>query len=225
MAWIARNSHLTDEETQNNGRIVASFFMAQGWNKKSVAALCGCMQQESQINPMLWQEYMPEWGPETGYGLVQWTPATRLTEKVDIWHLGNYQDGTVQCMCILGEYNTTDSDYKEWWIRSGWNLTFEQWAHNTAGLDAQTLAYYFVNNYLRPFDPTNPNYGRYAAAWEQYMESGEFPDTPTPTPTPGPGPQPPGPQPDLPIDFTQPWSVLFLKGSNGRRQRVFYGRR
>lgn len=225
MAWVARNSHLTTEETRNNGRIVASFFLAQGWNKTSVGALCGCMQQESQINPQLWEEGMPEWGDNSGYGLVQWTPATRLTEKCSIWHLGDYQDGTVQMMCLLGEYNTTDSDLAEWFPRYGWNMSFHDWAHNTQGLDANTLAYYFVNNYLRPADPANPNYGTYAVQWAQYIESGDFPDTPTPGPTPGPGPTPPGPTPGQPIDFSQPWSMILLKGYNGRRQRVFYGRR
>ena len=168
---------------------------------------------------------MPEWGDNSGYGLVQWTPATRLTEKCSIWHLGDYQDGTVQMMCLLGEYNTTDSDLAEWFPRYGWNMSFHDWAHNTQGLDANTLAYYFVNNYLRPADPANPNYGTYAVQWAQYIESGDFPDTPTPGPTPGPGPTPPGPTPGQPIDFSQPWSVILLKGYNGRRQRVFYGRR
>lgn len=223
MAWIQRNTHLTQAETVNNGNIVASFFLARGWDRTSVAALCGCMQQESQINPQLWQEGMPEWGEETGYGLVQWTPASRLVTKCDVWHLGNYQDGTVQLKCLWGEYTTTDSDYQEWWIRSGWYLSFSDWAHNTPGYSAEVLAYYFVNNYLRPFDPANPNYGTYAKQWAQYMESGEFPDTPTPDPGPAPGPSPtPGGQ----IDVKNPTNLVWLlKGWGGRRYELSVNRR
>lgn len=225
MAWISGNRALTQAESDNNGNIVASFFLAQGWSKESVAAITGSMYAESYINPGLWEEGMPEWGRWSGYGLVQWTPASELLEVCDYAHLGDYTDGTVQLQAIMVEYATTVSSLIQWIPTYQWPISFQQWATNSVGYSVDDLTQAFIDNYLRPADPHQPRYQAAAQRWYTIITTGDYPDTPTPTPTPGPGPQPPGPQPGLPIDFTQPWSVLLLKGYNGRRQRVFYGRR
>lgn len=220
MSWIAGNRALTRSESDNNARIVTSFFRQQRWNDMSIAAIVGCMYAESYINPQLWEEGMPQWGSSTGFGLVQWTPATRLSEKAAIWGLGNYMDGTVQLRVIMGEYTTTNSDLKEWFGTNAYPISFRQWATNSVGYDIDNLVQAFIVNYLRPYNPNQPRYQQAARRWYNIMLGGD-PDVPIPGPAPGPGPTPPGPQPGQPLDAA---TVALLRGYTGLRNELFYGR-
>lgn len=71
--------HLTDEEMTVNAKYIYSFLNTRGWSKNAIAGLLGNMQSESSINPNRWQSDNIG-NMSGGYGLVQWTPATKYIE-------------------------------------------------------------------------------------------------------------------------------------------------
>src|SRR5574342_1093430 len=80
MGWIAPaggNTYLTTSQQRNNAQLVANHFIATGWTPNAISALCGNMSGESTMNPNLYEQGYNH-SPSRGYGLVQWTPATKL---------------------------------------------------------------------------------------------------------------------------------------------------
>lgn len=69
---------LTEEQSLENAQLVANHFLTTGWTKNSISAICGNMRHESSINPNVY-EFGFGHDPSKGYGLVQWTPMTKLT--------------------------------------------------------------------------------------------------------------------------------------------------
>ena len=166
--WIAKNDYLTDDEMQNNGEIIWSFFGGrEGWTREAVAALLGNMQGESTVNPGLWESLIPYGG---GYGLVQWTPYTVYSE----WAGPGWENnGTKQCECIMHEYR----DGGQWYPTAEYPMTFEEWAHSTG--DVGELAYAFMYNYERPASLDHPERKAYAENWYGWLDGKPWdPDIP-----------------------------------------------
>lgn len=76
MAWIEGNRFLTMSEMENNARIIWNYLGSKGWSINAVAGMLGNMQHESSINPKIWEALTVDYS--RGYGLTQWTPATKL---------------------------------------------------------------------------------------------------------------------------------------------------
>lgn len=55
---------------------VWDFLVSRGWTKQSVAGILGNIQSESGLNPDIWSG-------DGGYGLVQWTPGSKLIDWCD----------------------------------------------------------------------------------------------------------------------------------------------
>ena len=166
--WIAKNDYLTDDEMQNNGEIIWSFFGGQeGWTREAVAALLGNMQGESTVNPGLWESLVPYGG---GYGLVQWTPYTVYSD----WAGPGWENnGTKQCECIMHEYH----DGGQWYPTAQYPISFEEWAHSTG--DVGELAYAFMYNYERPASLDHPERKAYAENWYGWLDGKPWdPDIP-----------------------------------------------
>ena len=89
---ISGNKYLSQEEMENNAKEIYTYFKDKGWTLNAIAGVLGNMQQESTINPGLWQS-LKEYNYSGGFGLVQWTPATKYTN----WAVANgyaIDDGT-----------------------------------------------------------------------------------------------------------------------------------
>jgi hypothetical protein len=73
--------HLTDAEMTVNANYIYSYLSKPeiGWSKNAIAAILGNMQSESSINPARWQSDNIG-NTSGGYGLVQWTPATKFLD-------------------------------------------------------------------------------------------------------------------------------------------------
>lgn len=70
---------LTDEQMQTNATYIYSFLLLEGWTVNAIAGMLGNIQAESGINPGRWQsDNVGDYS--SGYGLVQWTPATNYTD-------------------------------------------------------------------------------------------------------------------------------------------------
>lgn len=77
--WIAGNRYLSMTEQQNNARIITRVLRRYGWTDNAIAGLLGNTQKESTNNPGIWQS-LKYGNTKGGYGLTQWTPATKYIE-------------------------------------------------------------------------------------------------------------------------------------------------
>ena len=78
--WISReegSNLLSETEAENNIICVADYLVPLGWTAEAVAGVGGNMWEESHLNPGQWQLGHYE-DTQYGYGLGQWTPATKL---------------------------------------------------------------------------------------------------------------------------------------------------
>lgn len=181
--WISGNRFLTMTEMQNNAQILYGFFNSKGATLNAVAAMLGNMQSESTINPGRW-EIGHAGDTNYGFGLTQWTPATKLIN----WAPSNWRNGTTQCERIWWEarnneqwfHNPHAPDYEP-------PITFAEFLNSS--LDVVTLANYFLWYYEHPANSNQPIRGQQAEAWYTYLSGETPPDPPDP-----PGPEPPVPQ-------------------------------
>ena len=144
-----------------------------GWSVNSVAALLGNMQAESTINPGRWQSDDVE-NMSGGYGLVQWTPATKYFEWVpefivpdDPSHMDNNLD--------MINFEVTNG--LQWISTDAYPLTFYEFTVSEES--PEYLAKAFLLNYERPADQSESvqNYrAALANSWYAYITGGYFPD-------------------------------------------------
>lgn len=169
---ISKNAYLTTEEMKVNAKYIYKFLTSKGWTINAISGMLGNMQTESNINPGIWQN-LDSGNTSLGFGLVQWTPATKLIEWANSKGI-SYSDIDTQLNRILYEmesgiqYYPTD-EYPE---------TFKEFSKST--MDVEYLAYTFLNNYERPADRNQPQRQTQARFWYDYLsgiEPGE-PDTP-----------------------------------------------
>ena len=113
--WIVNErGQLPVGGTAHNAAIVLEKLRAAGWTDNAIAAILGNMQAESGINPGAWENYQVG-NLNGGFGLVQWTPATKLFT----WQGGVEVDGDMQIERILYEvqqgiqYGNPGGEFKE----------------------------------------------------------------------------------------------------------------
>lgn len=138
------NFYLNRTQMQKNARYIYAYLRVQGWTLEAVAAMLGNMEAESTINPGIW-ESLDEGNMNGGFGLVQWTPATKFFE----W-------------CAANNRSTTDIDANidriiyevenglQWIATAAHDITFREFTKSTG--DVGTLAKAFLLNYERPAD-------------------------------------------------------------------------
>lgn len=160
---INSNEYLTLDQMYNNAIYIASYFYRHGWSLEAISAMLGNMQTESNMNPGLW-EGRDEGNTSKGFGLVQWTPATKLIE----WAQGqgmNYKDIDTQLARISYELANNiqyipTTEYPE---------TFAEFA--VSEKTPEYLAYVFLNNYERPANRDQPNRKTQARYWYMILSS------------------------------------------------------
>lgn len=141
--WISGNRYLSPEEMQNNAFIVYSLLYSE-WTLNAISGLLGNMQSESKINPGVWQSLKPN--VNMGFGLVQWTPATKLINWCKSNNL-DYTDGNAQMKRI--EYEVTLTGANSQWIATNkYPITFKQFTQ--ADLSPEECGSAFLRNYERP---------------------------------------------------------------------------
>ena len=182
MAWAGGNRYLSQAEMENNATLIWGYFKSCGWSLNSVAAMLGNMQTESTINPDIWESLTVN--TAKGFGLVQWTPATKLIS----WAGSTYQQGNRQCDRIL--YESVNGIQ---WFRNPNApiiepaLTFAEFTQST--LPVGELANYFLWYYEHPAETIQPNRATQAEQWYEYL-SGSAPDPDPPDPPSYPDPTP-----------------------------------
>lgn len=176
MAWIGSNNYLGTNAQRNNARIIYDYLLNEGWSVNAICAVLGNMQSESTINPNIW-EYLIE-DTTRGYGLVQWTPATKLIT----WCVDNglsYTDGYAQLQRIIYEAENGIQWFENPQVTpSQPPITFKQFTKST--LDITVLANYWCWYYEHPYEPNQPNRGTQALAWYEYLTGEQPPQPPMP---------------------------------------------
>lgn len=165
MEWIAGNYPLSQEQMENNATLLWQFFQTRGWSLNAVCGMLGNIQAESTINPGRWQEGIVE--PQQGYGLVQWTPSTNVTD----WLTANdypIDSGNGQCERIVYEKDNN----LQWIPTSSYPYSFTSFSTSTDS--PYDLAMAFLANYERPAEPNQPARGMLAEIWFEYLTGKTF---------------------------------------------------
>lgn len=170
---IGGNRYLTQSEMENNALYIYRKLSAAGWTLNAISGMLGNMQVESTINPAIWQS-LNEGNTAGGYGLVQWTPATKYFEWCDAHGLAyGSMDSALQRIEYERENNL------QYYETDSYPLSFTEFKTSTES--PEYLAQAFLLNYERPANQDQPERSTYARAWYEFLtdNGGEVdPDTP-----------------------------------------------
>jgi len=147
----SENRYLTIEEMTVNAQYILSFLLGKGWSKNAICGMLGNLQTESTINPGIWQG-LNEGNISGGYGLVQWTPASKYIN----WANTNgysYSEIDSQLQRILYEVENNI----QWFGGYSSAMTFKQFTQSTE--TPEYLADVFIKTYEHPADPNSPTTG------------------------------------------------------------------
>ena len=75
---LLKNDSTIEIQREANVEYICSYLVSQGFTKQAACGIIGNMQGESQFNPGIWQSAN---SLTSGYGLVQWTPATVFLDR------------------------------------------------------------------------------------------------------------------------------------------------
>ena len=158
---------LNEEEALNNCRVFWSYFKAKGWSLNAVCGILGNAWYESTVNPNRWQGDDPWHQPPDrwGFGLVQWTPYTKIIEwlesQVGLNDVSKF--GQAECDRIQWEMENN----QQWIATATYPESFREYSTTTK--DPYTCAIEFLANYERPFDPNQPERGTKAQELYDYL--------------------------------------------------------
>lgn len=159
---ISGNRYLNRTEMENNARYIWNYLSGHGWTMNAVAGMLGNMQTESSINPGIWQG-LNEGNLSGGFGLTQWTPATKLIN----WANNNgldYADMDTQLKRIIWEQETENGQYTG---VGNYPVTFTEFKISQANPGFLGMA--FLECYERPLDPNQPNRRTQAQEWYDFL--------------------------------------------------------
>ena len=181
----AVTSTLTTAQMNANAEYIYNFLRNQGFTKQAACGVLGNMQAESVINPGIWEVRD---NTSYGYGLVQWTPATKFLNRAvsqgtiaaataaAVDSLANnapktLMDAELECLiwgCTSGgEFFAPASGSSM--QHSGYRMSFANYKAST--LSASVLAVVFHDHFERSADGTAGLNKRstYATNWYNYF--------------------------------------------------------
>lgn len=144
-----------------------SYLVSKGWTKESVAGILGNMQSESGIIADRWES--DNLGNlNGGYGLVQWTPATKYIDWAKVNGLV-YQDVISQCKRLEWEVLNNKQFAHP-------SMTFKQFTQSK--LSPESLAEIFIRYYERPANPNQPIRQTQARYWYDLLKNSNIIEPP-----------------------------------------------
>lgn len=159
MEYISANRYLNMDEMEVNARYISRRLLSHNWTLNAIAGVLGNMEVESTINPGIW-EGLQEGNMSGGYGLVQWTPATKYTDWADSRGLPwGHPDSQIQRILYEVDNNIQ-------WIHP--TMTFKEFTIST--LPPYILAVLFLHHYERPAEPDDDNRGKKGEFWYEFIK-------------------------------------------------------
>lgn len=174
LEWVITNTSLTessrpltDEEMKNNAKcFYGTMNILYGWTLNACCGVLGNMQSESTISPCRWQNDTPYGTPteSQGYGLVQWTPYTKVLDwlRENGFTIDNFGYGE----CARMNYEVATNT--QWIATSAYPESFKEFTQSKG--NPYDLAIEFLSNYERPANPNQPIRGTQAEQWYQYLK-------------------------------------------------------
>jgi hypothetical protein len=173
MVYEIETRPLTMAEMTVNANYILSYLLAQGWTKNAICGMLGNMQSESSINPSRWQSDRIGWY-EGGFGLVQWTPATKYIDWCNARGL-DYKRMDSNLARILFEVENG----LQWITKPSYPLSFREFTTSTQ--TPEYLAQAFITNYERPAEPNQPARSTQARYWWDNLDGSGVIIDPDPT--------------------------------------------
>ena len=158
MMFISSNAYLNMDDMKVNAQYLTGRLLTLNWTYESIAATLGNMEVESTINPGIW-ESLNEGNMSGGYGLVQWTPASKYTDWADS---RNMEWGHPDSQIARLNYEVNNNIQ---WIHP--SMSFFEYTIST--LPPYDLAILFLNHYERPLNPDPENRGTKANFWYGFI--------------------------------------------------------
>ena len=135
------SSGLSNAEMEVNALYIYSYLYDKGWSPEAIAGVLGNMENESALNPGRWQS--DDVGNTSGgFGLVQWTPATRHISWCDALGI---EPGAMDSN--LYHLNWEIHDGEDYYSTSGYPMSYEEFTKSTES--PYYLACAFAWNYER----------------------------------------------------------------------------
>lgn len=148
------NRYLSMGQMAVNAKYIYNYLSAKGWTTNAICGMLGNMQTESTINPGIWQSLKKD-NTSGGFGLVQWTPATKYIN----W--ANKNDLEIDNMDSQLERILYEVDNNIQWTNP--KMTFKEFTQSTD--TAYNLAMLFLKWYEKPAEPNQPKRGTQATNW------------------------------------------------------------
>lgn len=177
--WVSGNYFIEamSADMKNNATLVYYYLSEHGWTINAISALLGNMQSESTINPGIW-ENLQDHNMAGGFGLTQWTPATKYIDWADVseehWMNGYTQLDRIQYEADNGLQ--WFSNYEAPIVDPP--ISFAEFT--VSELPPETLADYFIWYYEHPAEPMQSWRAEQARAWFDYLGGVSPPIIPTP---------------------------------------------
>lgn len=165
MAWVYREGvqqSLTEAERNNNAQEFYNIFSAYGCTLESICGMLGNIQQESDINPANKQSL----DTQSGWGLIQWTPSTDLTNWITTYGYSDWKDGDAQCDLIKAEGEGTMGAGGRWLPTTAYPYSWSEFCQLTDVTKA-TKAYLYERE--RAGTPHVLKRVNYAKDWYEFF--------------------------------------------------------
>jgi len=154
---VTKNAYLTREEMTINANYIMNYLLQRGWTKNAIAGMLGNMETESTINSGIWQN-LDAGNTALGFGLVQWTPATKYIEWATA---NNYNITDINGQLERLQYEMDNGI--QWIATDEYPITFAQFKVSTQ--TPEYLAQAFLKCYERPKDQNQPDRSTQARYW------------------------------------------------------------
>lgn len=179
MAWIYEigvAKYFSTTQMQNNATEFYNYFINKGATLEAICGMLGNIQRESTLNPGIKQ------GSSTslGWGLIQWTSSTILTNWCKTYGY-NWYDGAAQCERISCEGDGTNGADGYWLPTPEYSYSWNEFLAITDVAEA-TKAYLYERE--RAGDEALSYRLQYASEWHEYFTRTPVPPTPPTSPTP-----------------------------------------
>ena len=162
------SASLNRSKQELNATYIWNALRPYGWTLNAVCGMLGNMQSESAINPGRWQSDRVN-NMSGGYGLVQWTPATKYINWLSSGADPSTMDNNLSRIKWECENN------KQWRKSKQYPISFREFKVSTQSVDY--LAGAFLYNYERPAKYNLDPRVRNARYWWDYLGG----NTPTPS--------------------------------------------
>ena len=143
-----------------NATYISTALSEEGWTINAISGMLGNMQRESTINPGRWQGD-DVGNTSLGYGLVQWTPATKYINYIGAGNDPSTMDNNLKRIKYELENNL------QWISTDDYPLSFEDFTQSTD--TPENLASAFLYNYERAGVSAESQRRENARFWFEYL--------------------------------------------------------